>query len=130
MVYTRIKKDYLPHGRPMPCTLCTRMYCIWKLDGPEITCDFVEWMYLVDANDENFIDIEEERKRQTVAERKRRIYTRFNERIYGVEDNYTILPPACVQWGVNNMPDNLYWMLPHPPITYPPDHTPITYPPL
>jgi hypothetical protein len=85
------------------------MYCIWRHKGPEILDDFVEWMHMVDDNNDNIIDIEEERRHQTIEGRKRRIYERINEIIYGIEDNFNIQPPACVQWGVCIMPDNLYY---------------------
>ena len=116
MVYTRIRDDYYPLGLPIRCTHCSRMYCIWRFKGPEIIGDFVDWMNLVDDNDDRFIDIEEERRHQTVEHRKKRIYSEIIYSIYGVEDNDNIEPPACVQWGVFTMPDNLYWTMHHPPI--------------
>lgn len=115
----RWRKENYPYGdKPTRCTLCTRMYCTWLRDGPEIVGDFVDWMLLVDDNDERFDDIELERKKQTIQERKKMIYERFITSIYGVVDNDNIIPPDCVQWGVYTMPDDLYWRMEETTFTY------------
>jgi hypothetical protein len=105
------KKKRYPYGRPKRCTICTRMYCVWQRAGPAIVGDFVEWMGLVDNNDDRFDDIEEERKLQTVEERTRRIYERINEDIYGIRIGENVLPPECVIAAVAAMPDDLYWRM-------------------
>jgi hypothetical protein len=105
------KKKRYPYGKPIRCTLCTRMYCVWQRAGPEAVGDFVEWMGLVDDNDERFDDIEEVRSKQTVEERKRMIYERINEDIYGLRVAGNVHPPDCVVQAVAAMPDNLYWRM-------------------